>query len=168
MKKIEFFKEEGLEFLSKEELRNLGNLLTERFQIFLEEESFDLEMRALEDCLQIRVCLSKNNELMKYPVECVSFYKDHAYESTVDEEARLSNLATSGMDCILYYFEEYFRENRDLFLPLNWTSYEQENSDISVVLRGFVRQSKLENEADAFLERHGHGEHMISPISGEL
>ena len=57
------------------------------------------------------------------------------------------------------------REERNLFIPLDWSKHEFEG--FSFYMRGFVRNLQLEASADDFLQKHGHGEYDIQSITSE-
>ena len=53
----------------------------------------------------------------------------------------------------------------EVFLPLDWSPHDYKG--ITILLRGFLRDLKLEGLADKFFEEHGHGDYDISSIKDE-
>ena len=48
------------------------------------------------------------------------------------------------------YFDEYFKGEEDVYIPIDWTEYTFEN--LSFKMRGQVRNLKMESLADEILE----------------
>ena len=143
---------------AKEELLNIKRILNKKHLIYLENESFEVESGVFEDQIQIRVSLIKNDRSIYYPIECI-FMKEHT------EESKDVNIAFKMLEYLDIYWAHYFSEERNIFVPLDWSKHEFEG--ISFYIRGFVRNLNLETSANDFLSKHGHGEYDIHSISAE-
>jgi hypothetical protein len=141
-----------------DEIAKITQLLATKHSIYLEDELFELESGYNKEQLQIKVCIKKNDGSVVYPLEIVCSYVDYP-------NFKLKELSNIIIDYIDLYWSEYLSEDRNLFVPLDWSRYESEG--ISFYLRGFVRNLALEMQADDFLNKYGFGEHDIVPISSE-
>lgn len=159
MEKLQFSNFEYLEPLwSPEETLKIVHLMNTKHSLYLENESFDIKCGFNTQQLQLTVTLKKNDNSIIYPIEIVCLHEDYSHLKKI-------NLAALILDYIDSYWTEYFDEDRNLFVPLDWTKYE--NEGVSFFLRGFVRHLNLEMQADLFLKENGFGEHDIMPISSE-
>lgn len=141
-----------------EDLFNMRRLLNKKHSAYLENEVFDVESGFSKEQIQIRVSLKKQDDSAFYPIECI-FIKE------IDDKIKDSEIAMSILDYLDIYWTDYFTEERNVFIPLDWSKHEFEG--IVFYIRGFIRNLKLETEADAFLQKHGHGEYDIHSISSE-
>ena len=159
MEKIVFFKKENMKaFFSKEDEKALAEAFNYRFSKYLSDEIFFVESALCQDNLQVRVTLQSKNKEKAYPVEAVTLVSD-------DPKSDLSKTAKLTMEFVGDYFEEYFSSKREVFLPLDWSPHDYKG--ITILLRGFLRDLKLEGLADKFFEEHGHGDYDISSIKDE-
>jgi hypothetical protein len=126
---------------------------------FLQDESFAFECSQNAEQIQIKITLQKVDGSTAYPIECVHI-KSERYE-----EGRNADIAFVIIDYVDTYFSQYFIEDRDVYVPIDWNEHVCES--ISFYLRGSVRNLALEKMAlDLFL-KHGHGEHDLQGISAE-
>jgi hypothetical protein len=159
MEKILFFKKGSMTtFWSKEDEKALAEAFNYRFSKYLKEELFFIESALCQENLQVRVTLKSKENDKSYPVEAVSLLGD-------DPKKNLTKTSKYTMELVGDYFEEYFSSKREIFLPLDWSSHDYKG--VTILLRGFLRDLKLENLADKFFEEHGHGEYEISTITDE-
>lgn len=116
--------------------------LNERHGAMLRNERFTLEARKEGEDAIVRVTLE-------------SFDRTHVYwmEAAVRrEQYHAMTLAASidvELDFLDWYIGEYFREERDAFLPLDWKVFRF--GDMDVLARGEVRNAFLDDAADAWL-----------------
>jgi hypothetical protein len=159
MQKLAYMPSEKIKSVwSDEELFNIKKLLNKKHLVYLENEKFEIESGTSQDQIQIRVSLIKNDNSAYYPIECI-FMKETA------EGFKESDIAVSMLDYLDVYWANYFLEERNVFIPLDWSKHEFEG--ITFYMRGFVRNLQLEAHADEFLLKHGHGEYDIQSISSE-
>ena len=159
MQKLSYLPNEKIKSIwTDEELFNIKKLLNKKHLVYLENEIFEIECGASQEQIQIRVSLIKNDNTTYYPIECV-FMKE------TSEAFKESDIAVTMLDYLDIYWANYFSEERNVFIPLDWSKHEFEG--IAFYIRGFVRNLQLEAHADDFLLKHGHGEYDIQSISSE-
>jgi hypothetical protein len=142
---------------STQEQIQIQNLMSQKYRPFLYEEEFVIEGYANNDRVQVKTVLQKYQGGRAYPLECVHIKNE---ESSDLEHQEIAFIMLDYLDC---YWSSYLTEERNVFVPIDWSVHECES--ISFYIRGFVRQPLLEEDADAFLRLHGHGEYDIRPIS---
>ncbi|MGY3803167.1 hypothetical protein ACWNT8_03770 [Pigmentibacter ruber] len=140
-----------------EEKFKIETLLNKKHSLYLENEIFTLEAEKSKEQIQIKFSLNKKDNSFHYPIECV-----YIKESINENE---QEIALNIIDYLDIYWANYFNEERNVFIPIDWSKHEFEGKFF--YLRGFVRNLSLENEADAFLKKHGHGEYDIHSITSE-
>lgn len=136
----------------------IEKILARKYAAYLEDERFRVEGGSDKDRVQLRVTLEKNDGSIAYPIEAVTLVERSSKESKLE----LGHLL---LDYVDIYLQEYFSNDRDVYLPLDWSKHQCEGREI--YLRGFVRNLALEAQADELFKRHGFGEHPIEPISSE-
>ena len=141
-----------------DESHKIVDVLNTKHSVYLDGEGFEFESGFNKDQIQIKVCLKKNDKSVIYPIEIICVYDEYSH-------LKVQEISHIIMDYIDFYWSEYFMDERNLFVPLDWGRYECEG--ITFFLRGFVRNLSLEMQADAFLKECGPGEHEIAPISSE-
>ncbi len=142
----------------KDELIQLTEILNTKHSIYLSQEIFEVEAGFNKIQIQLQVSLKKEDGSSVYPIEIVCPCDDNY-------ELKIKETSYTIIDYMDLYWSEYFIEERNLFLPIDWQKHECEG--VSFFLRGFVRRLSLEEEADSLLKKHGHGEHEIHSISSE-
>lgn len=159
MQKLSYLSNEKIKSVwTDDELFHIKKLLNKKHLVYLENETFEVESGVSQDQIQIRVSFIKNDNSTSYPIECI-FMKETA------EEFKELSIAVAMLDYLDIYWENYFSEERNVFIPLDWSKHEFEG--IIFYMRGFVRNLQLEAHADNFLLKYGHGEYDIQSISSE-
>ncbi len=159
MKKLTFLNIDKLTPIwAKEENKRWENLLQKKHRLYLSDEEFIILTGYNKEQLQILFTFQKKDGSLFYPIEIVCMHTDY---QTLKKET----IAALIVDYIDSYFQEFFEENRSIYLPLDFSTHEHE--DIKFFMRGFIRHKHLEKWADELLANHGHGEHDIAPISSE-
>jgi hypothetical protein len=117
-------------------------LMHERHAGSLRNERFDLEVRREGD--EAVVCLTLKSD------DRTSVY---TMEAAIERSKYLAMSEPQAIDICLdfldWYVDEYFREERDAFLPLDWKSHTY--GDVEVLARGDLRNEFLDEAADAWL-----------------
>lgn len=117
-------------------------LLHERHAASLRDERFEIEVRKEGDGVVVRLVLRSRD-------------RTHVYwmEAAIEREKYQAMTEAQGIDLCLdfldWYLGEYFREDRDAFLPLDWKPHRY--GDVEVLARGEVRNELLDDAADAWL-----------------
>ena len=143
---------------SKSEIFEIENLFVKKYFQFLDNEIFKIEVAENDTQIQFIFTLSKKDFTEKYPIE-VLFFKD----KYLKDKSKESSLHV--IDYLDTYFQEFFEEDRNVFFPLDWSSHTSQ--DLTFYIRGFLRKSALEKDADTLLSTQGHGDFDIQPISAE-
>ncbi|MEI6093054.1 MAG: hypothetical protein WCQ47_05150 [bacterium] len=134
-------------FFTPEEIAQMEAIFNEYFFDKLnKDENIYFEGYYEDEVCYLTLILKNSDESFYYPFETSLSLKDNPDISA--EEARLSL-----MDFIGTYFDDYFTENRDAFVLIDWTSYKVE--DLNIYARGQVINKKLENMADDILKSAG-------------
>lgn len=163
MEKLVFFEQNELApIFDTQDCQRISKYLQKQFASFLDNENFEINAGYKNNQIQIKLTLRKADDSFFYPIESVFIY-----DEAVDESDRPAHedIALIMLDYLTMYFEEFLSEGRSVFLPINWSVHQSE--DLTFFLRGFTRNLKLEQDADALLAKHGHGEHAIESISAE-
>ena len=159
MQKLSYLSSEKLNLIwSEEENQKIKKLLDKKHLVYLESEEFIIESGATKDQVQLKVTLTKSDKSYYYPIECV-FVKESS------SDFKETEVAFKMLDYLDLYWTNYFSEERNVFVPLDWSKHEFEG--IHFYIRGFVRNLQLENYANDFLSKHGHGDYEIHSISSE-
>jgi hypothetical protein len=145
--------------LNPEDKNQLQEILNRKYSVFLNEESFCIEIgvRGTEVC--VVTVLEKKDGSWAYPVECATLNT----QETKQTPLQLSMILLDYLDA---YWEEFLTEDRDVFVPIDW--FERESEGISLYIRGFVRNLTLESQAESLLAEFGRGDNGLQPISSEM
>ncbi|MEZ4742251.1 MAG: hypothetical protein R3B45_07375 [Bdellovibrionota bacterium] len=132
--------------LNEDEISAIEKSLNTKFSLWLKERIFELTTSSLSDA--VHVVLTLKNALMTYhyPVEARLMHKE---QNVSKKEASLFLI-----DYIDAYFDEYFREDEQVYLPIDWKDFEYEG--ISFQIKGQILNSYMEKLADRILA----GEHV--------
>jgi hypothetical protein len=131
----------NIELLTKEDEFSLIQILNRKYAVYLNGRFFRLNVKANTETAFVTVTLLSQDESFFYPVEARIAHRDQELEA---KEAVLLTL-----DYIDIYFDEYFRESENTFLPLDWTAYTFEDAEIE--LKAQVKNKKSESLADQLL-----------------
>jgi len=120
----------------------------------------------MDETLTIAARIEGANPLFQVVLE----KKDRTIRYTM--EAAVSRVAYPAMslgetldvcvDFLDWYLAEYFREDRDAFLPLDWKAFRF--GDLEVMARGDLRNALLDDLADAWLQ--GDTESVTKAVEG--
>ena len=127
--------------LSKEEEFSLIQILNRKFAVFLNGRFFSLNLNVNEQSAYITVTLQSNDGEYFYPVEARVAYKD--------QDATAKDSVLIILDYIDIYFDEYFKNNEEVYLPLDWSGYKFEELEFD--LKAQVKNKKVESLADALI-----------------
>lgn len=117
-------------------------LLKDRHAGSLHDERFELDVRREGDEAVVCLTLRSDDRTSVYKMEAV--IQRSKYQAMT--EAQAIDLALDFLD---WYLGEYFREDRDAFLPLDWKPHRF--GDVEVLARGDLRNELLDDAADAWL-----------------
>ena len=119
------------------------NALMKRHRSYLRTgESFDAEAEVMPDGWTFKVTFQSQDRSTYLPVELVFLQQDNP--GVKDEDAR-----DALMDFADYFFGEYFRDAREVTLPIDWKAFPF--GELTIRARGWERNLKLEQAADMLL-----------------
>ena len=128
-------------FLTEQEATSLAAQLNRKNVYNLEGKLFTVSGKVVDPLVEVKVVLKNADESFYYPVEArMEFGKE-------DKTAREAALFL--IDYIDVYFEEYFEQDGELLLPINWTAHEYDA--VNFELKGQVLNMKLERWADQLI-----------------
>jgi hypothetical protein len=117
-------------------------LLTDRHGSSLHDEHFEIDARKEEDNVVVICTLRSADRTYVYTMEaCVP---RQTYPAVTPAEA-----LEISLDFLDWYLGEFFREERDAFLPLDWKV--MRFGDIEIMAKGDLRNEFLDEAADAWL-----------------
>lgn len=130
------------------EKRKILDLLVERHRAALRDEILELEVsqagqggQAGEE-LVVALILKREDRTAVYRMEAT--IERSQYPAMSDSEA-----LDHSLDFLDWYLGEYLREDRNVFLPLDWKPHQY--GDIQVLARGDLTNELLDEAADAWL-----------------
>ena len=136
-------------FFKPEEIAQMEAIFNEQFFSFLKkEENVSFEGYFSEQTCYITVLLKNEDETYYYPFETAIPLNQNPTLSEEDAKKFL-------LDFIGEYFDAFFADERETFLPIDWTLFEVEGANIYA--RGQVVNKKFEKTADAILESANPG-----------
>lgn len=129
--------------LSAWECGEIVAALQERHDTYLEEgERFKVEGYRSESEAYAKMTLRNEDNSFVYPVEC----RIELVPNEIKEESEAMELVLDFQD---YYFSRYLREERDLFLPIEWGPFDFDGCTLWA--RGQIHNLQLEGLADRLL-----------------
>jgi hypothetical protein len=120
----------------------ISKLLNDRHGPMLRDESFTISARVEGDNPVAQVVLKSRDRTLEYTMEAAFVRADYPAFS-------MSDALDVCVDFLDWYLGEYFREERDAFLPLDWKKFRF--GDLEVMARGDLRNALLDDLADAWL-----------------
>ncbi len=138
-------------FITETECKDLASLLNRKYAGFLAERYFEVVVDRNPIGVHAKVTLRNSSGSYFYPVEGRIADVDH--DMTAREGGQLL------LDYMGSYFDEYFREGGDVYLPIDWTEYEMDG--VPLQMKGQIHNLAIEKMADEFLagkglDRDGH------------
>ena len=131
----------SLEVLTKEEQFSLIQIMNRKYAVYLNGRFFRLELRTDTEAAYATVTLLSKDESFYYPVDARIAHKDQE----IDPKTSVLMI----LDYVDIYFDEYFREQENTFLPLDWTAYSFEGTELE--MKAQVRNKNAETLADQII-----------------
>jgi hypothetical protein len=138
-------------FVSPDECAELVRLMARKYAASLDHRYFEAELNKDSRGVYAKVTLRNQTGSFFYPVEGRLAHLDHDMS---EREAALFLL-----NYIDAYFDEYFREGGEVYLPIDWADYEDDG--IPLQLKGQIFNLEVERMADELLERGSLGDHEL-------
>ena len=137
-------------FFTPEEIAQMEAVFNEQFFANLKkDENISFEGFFADGACHVTCILKNEDESYCYPFEAAISSKEHADLTASDARNLL-------LDFIGAYFEEFFADNRETYVPVEWATFSIE--DINIHARGQIMNKKLEKHADDILKSAGFDE----------
>ncbi len=143
-------------FITEAECTELAQLMQRKYAGFLAERYFEVSVSTDPIGVHAKVTLRNKTGAYFYPVEGRIAHVD------TDLSPRASGLFL--LEYTDAYFDEYFREGGDVYLPIDWAEYESEG--VPLQLKGQIFNLVIEKMADELLAGTG-GVAKLDDASGE-
>ena len=131
--------------ISTEECDALAETMSRKYASFLNGRYFEVSLKHDQTGNFATVLLRNDSGSFYYPVE--------GRISDYDHDLNRHDATLFLIDYIDSYFEEFFRENGEVYLPIDWAAFEWEG--IPIQLRGQILNLEVENMADDWLKNGG-------------
>jgi len=141
-------------FFTPEEIAQMEAAFNEQFFAHLKkDENISFEGFFAEGACHVICTLKNAEETFCYPFEAAISSKEHSDLTASDAKNLL-------LDFIGAYFEEYFADNRETYVPVEWATFRIE--DINIHAHGQIMNKKLEKHAEDILKSAGFDENGVS------
>lgn len=131
--------------LSKYETKRIAEALHVRHEAYLQEgERFELSGHVAKNEIYVQMLLHNADDSFYYPVECRL--------DPAEALLKVNDALDLALDFLDYYFGRYFREERDVFLAIDWTVYDFEDKKIQA--KGQIQNLKLEQMAEDWIQKN--------------
>lgn len=134
------------------ECEDLARLLDRKFAGLRAQRYFAVEFSKDAQGVYAKVTLRNESGSYFYPVEARIAFAD----TDLSDRAAAMFL----LDYITEYFAEYFREDGDCYLPIDWTEYQWDGVGFQV--KGQILNLELEKMADELLAGYGGGSDLLN------
>ncbi len=132
-------------FLSAEECDHLASLMERKYGNSLMQRSFSIAVRQDSRGVYATVTLQNQSGSFYYPVE--------GRVADLDHDMAPRDAVLFLLDYIDAYFDEFFQENGEVYLPIDWAEYEADG--VPLQLKGQILNLEAERLADRLLGTSG-------------
>ena len=129
------------EILGKEDLRKIEDTLMSTYGAHLGNERFIVRVFGQSDSVLLRVQLDQFDGMSRHTFEINAPSKSNGL--------KLDQALDLALDFLGYYLDQFFEDNRELLLPLDYQEYEF--GEHKVFARGDYTRPKLDELADRIL-----------------
>jgi len=152
MKKISYLKMSQLNPLWEDsQIKDFAGKFADLFKDHLKGEFFSFAMGQNDQQVQVTVTLCADNGSWQYPVQCV--YPLDGDDFGEKQKVSPQHISLLILKYLVLYWEDYFANDRDTFVTLDWSAHEFEGATFFV--RGCVRHVDLERQANQILQQSG-------------
>lgn len=137
--------------LTGEECAALAAAMGRKYSSFLKERYFEMKVRSDRQGTYATVLLRNQSGSFYYPVE--------GRVADMDHDMNEREAAMFLIDYIDAYFEEFFRENGEVYLPIDWATFDWEG--VPLQLKGQILNLEVEEMADRWLESGGRADESL-------
>jgi hypothetical protein len=132
--------------LNTRDINMIRDALFRRHTHFLQSgEYFDIEGYKSQTEVYVKMTLRNEDDSLFYPVE--ARVDPRTIDHTPDEAESLL------LDFVDYYFGRYLREDRDVYVPIDWHPIDFD--DVTIDAKGQIYNKKLERMADKLMSEQG-------------
>lgn len=129
------------DLVDQKAISELSKILNLKHAASLEDRSFTLSCSKENDMIEVQVILKNSDESFYYPVTvCVN---RQVYKQS-DKD-----LALILLDYLDIYFDNFFREDENLFVPIDWVEHQFEG--VTLRMKGQVLNRYQELKANELL-----------------
>lgn len=125
-------------------MTQLAEQMNKKHHAFLDDKTFSIKAMLDGDGVYVCVTLTSPDESFVYPVE--------ARLNCKEEEILPRKAALLLIDYADLYFEDFFAEGQELYLPIDWSGHEYDA--VNFELKGQIKNLKVERMADDWLAKH--------------
>jgi hypothetical protein len=125
-----------------EQARRIVDALNTRYGRMLRQEYFSVSGKLEEGSVVVSLVLQRHDQKFRYEMACAKSVPEN-------ESASMMDTADLCLDFLDWHLGQYFEEEREVILPLDWQSHRF--GDVDVLARGDVRNPELDDAADAWL-----------------
>lgn len=137
--------QKNVPFITTDEASQIADLMDKKYRASLGQRFFEIDVKKDSAGVYAQVLLRNSSGSYFYPVEGRVAHDSH------DLNARDAGLLL--LDYIDSYFDEYFREGGDVYLPIDWADYEWDG--VHIQLKGQILNLEVEKMADDLLNQAG-------------
>ena len=130
-----------IEQISTDECEQIANLMNRKYAAFIHDRTFRVAANVDETAVHAKITLRDDAGLFVYPVEGRLQYDAQGL--------KVRDSALLLFDFIDLYFEEYLKQNGEVYLPIDWADYSLD--EVTLQLRGQIINEKLERLGDEWL-----------------
>lgn len=124
------------------EIDDLTKIINTKYAAHLNGRVFKIFISSTDNTATAKVLLSDKLNTFHYPVEGTI--------SHTEQEVSPRDGLLLLIDYIDLYFEEFFKDDESIYLPIDWSEHEFEGSKLYI--RGQILNLERENKADEWLE----------------
>jgi len=132
----------GQPLITAEAKTRITDTLVERYGRLLQQERFMVSARLEDQAVIVTLVLARHDNTSEYTMEA-------GFEVPEDDSVAAVAALDLCIDFLDWYLGEFFREGRELLLPLDWQPHRF--GEHKVLARGDVRNPILDDAADAWL-----------------
>jgi hypothetical protein len=143
-------------WVGPEELKTLTQIMDRKYAAKVKDRYFEAELTKDGVGVYAKVTLRDRSGKFYYPVEGRMAHADH------DMNVRDAGLFL--LDYMDAYFDEYFKEDGDVFLPIDWADFDCEG--VALQLKGQIFNLEVERLADEILAKGGYDPGDTEPAEG--
>tara|TARA_B100001964_G_C14111335_1_gene543972 strand:- start:540 stop:959 length:420 start_codon:yes stop_codon:yes gene_type:complete len=133
--------ENNKQILTKEGLNDLSKILNLKYASYIKDRTFSISCYAEDKAINVQILLKNSDKSFFYPVECRLKIQD--------QKQSVNDLALLLLDYMDVYFDEFFKENENAFIPIDWTEHNFEG--VFFQMRGQIINLYQELKADKIL-----------------